>query len=389
MIERKCLILVGASIRAAAFSSWRAGYEPIGFDLFADRDLRAHASVSMIPRHEYPHRLPEYFAQTPPAPWMYTGGLENHPALIDALAAQRPLWGCDGKSLRVVRTPERLRDILRREGIAVPELRIDVPETGGMDRWLTKPRRGSGGTGISFWDGKRLVSSRDFYFQKWIAGRSVAAIYCARPSQTQLLGVTEQLVGVRWLGARPFAYCGSIGPLELPGVSLQHLQRLGQVLADQTGLRGFFGVDLVEHDGCYYVIEVNPRYTASVEVLEYATGQSLFLEHAAVFDSPIGTPTPPTQAPRMVGKAILYATRRFTFPDSGPWDNDVHRPADEFRHFGDIPMPGSALEPGWPVLTLFAEGESVRPVRDRLRQAACDTAELLGLKCEDDGPCPD
>jgi len=52
-------------------------------------------------------------------------------------------------------------------------------------------------------------------------------------------------------------------------------------------------------------------------------------------------------------------------------------------------MPGSALEPGWPVLTLFAEGESVRQVRDRLRQAACDTAELLGLKCEDDGPCPD
>ena len=50
------------------------------------------------------------------------------------------------------------------------------------------------------------------------------------------------------------------------------LARLGQVLAAGCGIRGLFGVDCVEENSVFWPVEINPRYTASVEVLEYASG---------------------------------------------------------------------------------------------------------------------
>ena len=44
-----------------------------------------------------PGRYPDAFAELVgvevAGPWMYTGGLENHPDLVRRMARQRPLWG--------------------------------------------------------------------------------------------------------------------------------------------------------------------------------------------------------------------------------------------------------------------------------------------------------
>ena len=50
------------------------------------------------------------------------------------------------------------------------------------------------------------------------------------------------------------------------------LDKLGTVLAQAFRLVGLFGVDGVLDAERFWPVEVNPRYTASVEVLEGATG---------------------------------------------------------------------------------------------------------------------
>ncbi len=80
------LALVGASVRSAAQSALRAGYQPVGADLFADSDLEGKNRFVRIT--DYPAGLASWLAQTPCAGWIYTGGLENYPNQHDFIIEQ-------------------------------------------------------------------------------------------------------------------------------------------------------------------------------------------------------------------------------------------------------------------------------------------------------------
>src|SRR5215213_4454745 len=95
------LIVMGASVRALAFSARRAGFQPWAIDLFADRDLAAICPTVKIQR--YPEDFAAALAEAPEARWMYTGGLENYPRLIDEMAKIRPLVGNGGAVVRAAR----------------------------------------------------------------------------------------------------------------------------------------------------------------------------------------------------------------------------------------------------------------------------------------------
>src|SRR5262245_39322822 len=113
------LIVLGASVRAAAFSALRAGFFPHAVDLFADRDLAAVCKAVKVAN--YPHDFIAALAAAPNAPWIYTGGLENYPRLIDRLTTIRPLLGHHGDVVRQVRDPRQLADAARAAGLAFPE----------------------------------------------------------------------------------------------------------------------------------------------------------------------------------------------------------------------------------------------------------------------------
>src|SRR6476469_9090194 len=133
------LIVLGASARAAAFSGLRAGFAPHSIDLFSDRDLAAICPAVRI--MHYPQDFAPSLAAAPPAPWIYTGGLENHPRLVERLAAIRPLWGNRSEVLRHVRDPVLFTLAAQRSGCLVPKLRASGAADGGASAWLVKPRR--------------------------------------------------------------------------------------------------------------------------------------------------------------------------------------------------------------------------------------------------------
>ena len=242
---------------------------------------------------KYPDGFADLLATAPPAPWMYVGGLENHPRSSSRLAQVRTLWGNNAAVLTAVRDPLAVHDLLRAAGVPFPRVITPSPPTpfprsGGeareRARWLVKSLRGSGGSGVRFHSENESLPAR-CYLQEFVEGESRAAVYAAGPKATRLLGVTRQLVGEAWLNAAPFHYCGNVGPLRLTADERRSLERLGHVLAAGCGLRGLFGVDGVWREGTFWPVEVNPRYTASVEVLEYATGLSAISWHRAAFDA--------------------------------------------------------------------------------------------------------
>jgi predicted ATP-grasp superfamily ATP-dependent carboligase len=311
---------------------------------------------------------------------MYTGGLENHPALVERISARRSLWGNGAKALAIARSPVPLANLFRSNEIpfpAVQDFLSDVPRQG---RWLVKPRRGSGGTGIRFLSSSEfgVKSIRQAYFQQFIEGVPFSAVYVGLEQGARLLGITRQFVGETWLHARPFHYCGSIGPLQLESPVRNVVENVGNVLARECFLRGIFGVDFVLSKRIPWPVEVNPRYPASAEVLEYALDIKALSFHQAAFDSDVSEPAPvahaPGSAPRLsfVGKAILFANRSFSFPREGPWMTSITalQAVQNLPDFADIPQPGQVIKAGRPILTFFSQCASLEDCGDRLKQTA-------------------
>lgn len=352
--------VVGASARAAVCSLARAGLSAWAVDQFNDRDLARVAPCALCPEGGYPSALPDLAARFPPGPVLYTGGLENHPRVVAELARTRELWGNPPEVLARVRDPFALAALLARIGFRVPRLVPPGEACPAQGRWLRKPVRSGGGLGVRF-ARAGAPATPDHVFQEFIDGAPMSALYCG----TTLLGTTEQLIGAEWLHAAPFAYCGNVGPLEPPAWAL----RLGRSLCTDTGLREHWGADLVLRDGEPWVLEVNPRYTAAIEVLELATGRAAFGRWLPANRPGAG----------VVGKAVYYAPHAIRFPRGGPWDADLAAPFDPWRvpGFADIPDAGARVEVGWPVLTLFAEASSSAEARRRLQSRAAELDSLF------------
>jgi predicted ATP-grasp superfamily ATP-dependent carboligase len=392
MVGGETLLIVGASARAAAFSALRAGWRPWCADLFNDADLTACCPTAPLEPGTYPRGLLAAVAQGPPGPLIYTGGLENHPGLIRQLSRERTLWGNDGRVLRAVRSPRTLASIFQGGGIPHPAVYFRADDIADQGRWLIKPLAGAGGAGIRFWDRLEPPKGKRRYFQQWMEGDPCSAVFAGDGLAARLLGVTRQLVGEPWLHAGPFAYCGSIGPLAVSPPVQSHLECLGDALVKGSGMRGLFGVDFILQDNAPWPVEVNPRYTASVEVLEYARGLSALAIHGKCFDpgvsalAKVGEPPSSDPPPFFVGKGILFASGLVIFPGKGPWSETIEelraarRDADwwELPAFADIPPPGQRVNPGRPILTFFCRAESVNGCREGLRQMAADLDRRLG-----------
>jgi predicted ATP-grasp superfamily ATP-dependent carboligase len=370
------LLILGASVRAAAFSAARAGFLPLGADLFADVDLRRWARAVRV--ENYPEGLADAAHEAPPAPWLYTGGLENHPDLVDRIAASRPLLGNRGDVLRAVRDPQRLGEQLRAAGLCYPPVAFSPERLPCDGSWLCKPLASSGGLGVKAWQGPQITDAarRRFFFQARIDGQPCSAVYLAAAGRAVLLGATRQLLATAGPGAGPFCYAGSLGPLRLEPKLVHQLQTIGQEIARRFSLVGLFGVDLILAGDQFWVIEVNPRFPASVEVLERACGFEAVAIHVEACRSG-RLPPPPATSGRWCGKAILWARADLVVPSDFP---GLAPPADlrSWPALADVPAPGTRIRAGGPIATVLAEaGDESSLVLALARQATELEAAIL------------
>src|SRR4051812_36466909 len=114
------MIVIGASVRALAFSAIRAGYQPYAIDLYTDRDLAAVCPAVKIQR--YPHDFEGALAAAPKAPWMYSGALENYPDLLARLASIRPLIGNSTEVVVKARNVAQFAEAVKEAGYLFPEI---------------------------------------------------------------------------------------------------------------------------------------------------------------------------------------------------------------------------------------------------------------------------
>ncbi len=380
-VPKRCVV-VGASARAFVESAARAGWAAHAADLFADADLIASATevvrLGVPGGPAYPQGIPEVVASFPEAVCVYTGALENHPDVIAALARTRPLAGCSAAAVRRVRDPWEVAAVVRGAGLRFPETHAAPDGLPTDGSYLVKPRRSAGGRGVRPWHGAlRDSAASGLLWQRVVPGVGRSASYVARAGTARLVGSSLALTAADWCGGRTFAYCGSIDvPLDrLPDGLRWSCERLGTAIAAAFDLTGLFGIDLIEDAaGALHVLEVNPRPTASLELVERATGWSLAAAHLAASGwgaEPGGGAatdgiwakaiafTPPAATAAAVTAAVAELAERWTAADGLP-------------AVADVPRSDEPPTPGAPLITVFARGDTaaqaVATLRDRVRE---------------------
>lgn len=371
------LAIVGASARAAAQSALRAGFQPVTADLFADADLRHIATATRIA--PYPDGFLDWLRTIEPPAWMYTGALENHAELVDQLAWIAPLWGNPGDVLERVRSPWELEKALGDGGFRFPETRASADGLPLDGSWLTKTYTGASGSGVRALIGPAEATHRVVY-QKRILGTPCAAVFVALENTSKLVGVTRQIIGEAWLGAHGFQYAGSIGLLPISELALKTIEKIGLVLTQHFELGGLFGIDFILVGDEVWTIEVNPRYTASVEICERATGHNTLVTHATDWlETSINSLTPSIQVASQTthGKAIMFARRDVVMSETLAETALAESLIKPWPTIADVSPAHTLIEAGRPIFTVFANGATVDDVERSLKSRVAELERMI------------
>ncbi|MFZ0088750.1 MAG: ATP-grasp domain-containing protein, partial [Solirubrobacteraceae bacterium] len=192
--------------------------------------------------------------------------------------------------------------------------------------------------GVRRWAGGRLRSTE--ILQRRVNGLSCSAVAIGDGRQAVVLGLTEQL------HRRGFQWTGNVAPPRLPDGELAELDgRMRAVctaVADRFGVRGAFGVDAIWDGRHAWVLEVNPRPPAGLELF----GPGSFAAHVRGARG-LGLPTTgtPPAARCALSKLVLFADRDVRGPDPDWWPAGLVR---------DIPHGGETIQRGAPVCTLVS-----------------------------------
>jgi predicted ATP-grasp superfamily ATP-dependent carboligase len=367
------VLVAGVSTRAAAESAARAGFEVTAIDAFGDLDQ--HASVhglSLTRDFGVPVNAPSAarVARTIECDAVaYVSSFENHPGAVATLAAGRALWGNPPAVLRRVRDPILVARALRERGSAAPDVfaatsltptgfsptGVDsLPPWGDNRRWLVKPLASGGGHRVRPWRGTTSLP-RGCYLQELVDGTPGSVTFVAAGGRAVPLGVSRQLVGEDAFGSAGYRYCGNIlagagdAQFARDGALVHAACALAYAVAAEFDLVGVNGIDFVECGGVPNAIEVNPRWSASMELVEQAYDLSVFGAHAAACVAgalPEFDLVRARSRARSVGKAVVFARREVTVGDTRAWLEDAS--------VRDVPHPGETIGAGRPVCTVFA-----------------------------------
>lgn len=378
------VVVAGFSTRALVESAVRAGYTVASVDAFADLDnaatpaLALRAPAAGIDRYD-PLGVARAAAAAP-GDWVaYVASFENHPEAVRVLARGRRLLGNPPSVLARARAPSLVADILREHGFAAPELRLRGGRGPSRTAWLAKPFASGGGHGITPWQHGDTLR-RTHFLQQRIAGQPGSLVFAADGTRAVPFAFSRQLVGEPDFGASGFGYCGSIlvpaqsATFSLSAALFETVCTIADTLTRELRLVGVNGIDFIARNGTPFVTEINPRYTASMELAERAFEFSVFGAHVSGCDGiaprfDLGSARRDS-AVEVFGKAVVFAKRTVVVGDTRAWLDDPS--------VRDVPHPGARIPRGSPVCTIFARGASDIACHAALVQRARKLYEQTG-----------
>jgi predicted ATP-grasp superfamily ATP-dependent carboligase len=149
-----------------------------------------------------------------------------------------------------------------------------------------------------------------------------------------------------------FAYAGAVTVDDVPEAVQATTSRAVARLTQSLGLRGLNGLDFILEGGTPYILELNPRPTATLDLYDEAVPGGLFVQHLHACAGRLEMGAIPQSEAR--AHAIVFATAPWRVPAAFDWPGWVT----------DIPAGGSVIAAGAPICSVHAHAASTRAARE-------------------------
>ena len=360
------LLVIAQSARMLARLAIDAGYTPVVVDGYADTDTRLMAlDVVKVASLRLADVLPALDAlrmRHGLTHVVYGSGFEYS---TDTLAYLHRNWEVLGNSAAVFRSLQQKSeffDQLAALSIPHPETVFMPPNADGA--WLVKPLRGEGGIGIRRYRADCDRDVDDCYWQRFVVGESMSALFVASDGYVDVLGFNRQAT-LALDDDRCCVFAGVDSHAELGsahrGVVVDWLRKLVGIYR----LRGLGSLDFILADGQCYLLEINARIPASAQLY----GKGVLESHIQACLGNRQSPKPKSTLPSAY--RVIYADRDLAIPGVVDWPEWV----------SDRPDGGVFIGKGQPICSIIAAGKGRDQAFEQLRLRQNIVENILNTGC--------
>jgi predicted ATP-grasp superfamily ATP-dependent carboligase len=333
------VLVAGFATRHVTQSAFRAGYAVSAVDHFCDQDLDWYTQdrIKFDELEELPAAVEEMSTRHHFDMLIVTSGAEDLPTGFSLCGTSRE---------KVARFLDKLdtQAFFEELGVPVPGL-VNEGEYPAM----IKPRRGAGGWRNAIISStEELASWQELYpdipymLQEVVDGIPSSVCCVANGTRARAITANEQIL--RGGSGSSFGFCGSITPLKNPEKNC--MITLAEKIVAASGCKGTIGVDFV-YGTKPCAIEINPRFQATVDTVEQATGCNMFQLHVdacrGVLPDSLPRPT------RFAARSILFADRDLTLRSNLARLSPI---------VADIPYPDTFFEKEQAIVSVYGWGKT-------------------------------
>lgn len=345
MIKR--VLIAAISSRPFVKAAVTAGYQVIAFDVFADIDTQAAAEY--VEQIEYddsgfdPRQFKlalEQIDVTEIVGFVYGSGFESQPDLIAFVEKRMPLLGNRPEVVRQLKDAKHFFGVL--DHLAIPHPEVSFSPLFSNEGWLCKEEGGSGGSHVLDASQNKVLPLGKYY-QRVMEGTPISMLFAANGSDLKVIGFNQQWVSP--VPGKPYRYGGIVGHADLPLVIKQLLEEAAKKITATFGLRGLNSLDVIWRGEAFWVLEINPRLSSTLDL--YQTEESnLFALHMQALAGDLGRfPLMPAYSK---ARNVLYAQQDLVISEHIVWPEWV----------ADIPMPQTAIMKNQPICTVLADANT-------------------------------
>lgn len=346
------IIIAAIASRAYVKSAVVDGFEVVAIDAFADTDTQHMA------RHCYQIMMNESQLDTKQLITMldsmdlqsvtgfcYGAGFEQTPAILTQINERITVLGNTAAVVEQCKAVDHFFNLCDSLNIPYPPVRTNRPlHSFG---WIQKEIGGSGGGHIKRLFDIQDVEKENVYYQRVQSGKSISCLFLANDNAVQIIGFSEQ-----WLAeqsAAPFSYGGAVSHADISELAAVRLTEYVSKLSQAIGLIGLNSCDAICDGDSVYVLEINPRLSATIDL--YASKRcNLMAIHVAACQHDLDINLTQLKNNEESNRAhqVVYAKQDMTVKSNMSWPNWVC----------DIPKAEFRFKMGSPICTVMAEAET-------------------------------
>lgn len=357
------LIVAAVSARAFAQAAVACGYEVIALDVFADADTSAICTQTFqlkfnkntLDETDF-KRIILSLNLAEVDGFLYGSLFDHCPDLLAWVAHRIRLVGNAPDVLK------RAKDfsffaLLDALNIAHPEVSLTLPvaQEDWPENWLAKQIGGSGGLHIQ----PVSCTKTGHYFQRKIVGTPLSMLFVADGKTAKAIGFNQQFVAPT--DEMPYRFAGAVSNIVLQSTICAAFEHAAQQLTSALKLRGVNNLDAILNDGGLWILELNPRLSASFDLYENLMHQHLSGCAGSLVDFKVKNNQSKAQL-------ILYADSNFQIPADFVWPSWA----------ADIPYESRAkIAQDAPICSVFAEAVTAELAQILVQKRAEKLREML------------